>query len=252
MQFRLSTSGIALESVVGGIRVSADRDVILDQAGLDELYRAVSMARTLMVELSGPVAETAMAEPPAAPAAAPVAAARVALVPVAAAPVARAPVAAAPVAPAVHAIPVAAAHGHEGPIKRGPVQSAARAGIGGRGIPRERVPVPHTAPRPVPHRSAPAANPAAPKVGRPSNSRQRGALVKHMVDWLTENPGRHSVDAIVAAAEAGLWSKAKALRPAVIAALRRSRHKIQRHPNNTFGLVAPPRAGRVVRRQRTR
>jgi len=123
---------------------------------------------------------------------------------------------------------------YPGPVKRGPRRTADRAGPGRGARPAAEPGKPHRAPMQT--------------VG--GDRRQRGPLVKYMIEWLAANPGEHTVDAIVAAAEDGSWSEAKALRAAIIAALRRARHKIQRHSNGKFSLVdkTKPPPGKIVRR----
>lgn len=76
-----------------------------------------------------------------------------------------------------------------------------------------------------------------------------------MTEWFAGNPGPQHLDSVVTAAKDGNWTQASAVRPAVIAGLRRAQTQIRRSPDGTFSLVQKVkdiRPGRIVRRPRQR
>lgn len=225
MKFSLTTSGVTFQSVSGGIQISVEGRAILSEAAFGELQQAVQIAGQLSgFDAAQPVIVGTVDHAPVATAIAP------APQEAPQTPPAAEPDAAAPAPAADSAAPRAITY--PGYTKRGPQQSAQRYAGGGT---RLSVAAPRAAAKPTNSSGEP---------------RQRGALVKYMLEWFAANPGPQTVDAVAAAAEAGNWSEAQALRAAVIAALRRSRDSIQRNPDGTFNLVnqSAPRAGRIVRR----
>ena len=228
MNFQVNIHGLTLSRQGAGMHLQiGDSATALSGAQFNELVDALKLMRK-MTKLGGDAAPAAQAT------VAPV---------IAATPVA----AATPATPAPIATPAATAaapaSAHVGPTKRGPKQSAGRAG-------HRNDPAPRSAEAPA----APSSHPA--KLTQRGKQRERGALVRLMIEWFEKNPGDRELDEVVEAAEQGHWTQAVSVKPAVIAALRRSRSKVQRNADGTFALVTaakkPLPPGRVVRRQRRR
>ena len=241
MDFHIGIHGVALRHVDGGIAVGVgNNQVVLNNEAFAQLCKAMQFIQT--IGGTTPSTEQALLTPDAAPVAR-ASAATVINVPAAqSAP----PVVAAARLDADAATETPTASAYPGPTKRGPRQAAARAGSMGDSQ-RRAVPTPATT------NGLRSPNPTADLTQR-GGQRQRGALVRLMVEWFAANPGPRSLDEVVSAAEMGSWTQAQSVRPAVIAALRRVRKQVQRNGDGTFNLTptSTHKPARFVRRPRQR
>lgn len=229
MNFSLVVHGLRLEKAAAGVRVSVEGDgAYLSAQALAECVEVMQMVQRLNAFGTGASAPTALPLPVVQ---APTPTAGDSLVEV--------------VGPAGVSAAADPAASHIGPTKRGPGQSAVRAGS-----------VDEVVPQPVRKQGGlrAASHPAT--LTQRGKSRQRGALVRLMVEWFADNPGPRTLDEVVKAAEDGHWTQAQSVRPAIIAALRRTRKQIQRNADGTFQPATPTKKGlppgRIVRRPRRR